>query len=109
MWTRSTGRSQAGRGNPCESRSGAPSHSQNFVRLGFVPTAAAPHPLDWWPTHLLGHLHLSGAHIIALIGVLAKVLPTSANTTNTTPRHCISCCISARIQQARAVLAVLAR
>ena len=36
--------------------------AQTFVRLGFVPTAAAPHPLDWWPTHLLRHL--SGAHII---------------------------------------------
>eukprot|EP00966_Prymnesium_polylepis_P169477 3918554-Prymnesium_polylepis.1 len=36
--------------------------AQTFARLGFVPTAAAPHPLDWWPMHLLGHLN--GARII---------------------------------------------
>ena len=25
----------------------------HFVRLGYRPTAEAPTPLDWWPTHLL--------------------------------------------------------
>eukprot|EP00966_Prymnesium_polylepis_P004140 94770-Prymnesium_polylepis.1 len=45
-----------------------------------------------------------------LVGALAKVLPTLANTTNTTPWHCISCCsISSANTTGSRVLAVLAR
>eukprot|EP00966_Prymnesium_polylepis_P324319 7380381-Prymnesium_polylepis.1 len=45
----------------------------------------------------------------SLVGVLARVFPTSANTINPTPKPCITWLISTANTQARAVLAVLAR